>query len=122
MSKAWSLVPMGEVLTPVSRPENVDPQVTYHILGAHWYAEGLYTKEVKPGSQIQATKLYRVKVTSFITVSSLGRARSLSPRKKITAAMSQTSFRASLSTVILPTDSISGDISAAPQCGGKRSA
>ncbi len=49
MSKAWPLVPLGKILTPVSRPEAVDPQRTYHILGAHW-AEGLYTKEVKPGS------------------------------------------------------------------------
>lgn len=66
MSKPWPLVPLGEVLIPVSRPEIVDPQVTYRILGAHWYAEGLYIKEVKPGAQIQAAKLYRVEEGDFI--------------------------------------------------------
>ncbi|HJY84102.1 MAG TPA: restriction endonuclease subunit S [Candidatus Binatia bacterium] len=66
MSKSWPLVPLGEILTTVSRPEVVDPQVTYRILGAHWYAEGLYIKEVKPGSQIQATKLYRVEEGDFV--------------------------------------------------------
>ncbi len=44
MSKPWPLVPLGEILTPVTRPEDVGPGVTYRILGAHWYAEGLYTE------------------------------------------------------------------------------
>jgi type I restriction enzyme S subunit len=66
MSKAWPLVPLGEILTPVTRSEDVGPEVTYRILGAHWYAEGLYTKEVKPGSQIQAAKVYRVEEGDFV--------------------------------------------------------
>lgn len=66
MSKPWPLVPLGEILTPVSRPEDVDPQVMYRLLGAHWYAQGLYTKEVKTGSQIQAAKLYRVEEGDFV--------------------------------------------------------
>ena len=45
MSK-WPIVPLGELLTPVSRPQNVQPDAAYRILGAHWYAEGLYTKEI----------------------------------------------------------------------------
>jgi type I restriction enzyme S subunit len=66
MSKAWPLVLLGEILTPVTRSEDVGPEVTYRILGAHWYAEGLYTKEVKPGSQIQAAKVYRVEEGDFV--------------------------------------------------------
>jgi type I restriction enzyme S subunit len=66
MSKTWPMVPLGEILIPVSRPEVVDPQATYHILGAHWYAAGLYTKEIKQGAQIQATKLYRVEEEDFV--------------------------------------------------------
>lgn len=66
MSKAWPMVPVGKILSPVSRPENVDPQETYRLLGAHWYAEGLYTKDVKLGSQIQAAKLYRVEEEDFV--------------------------------------------------------
>jgi type I restriction enzyme S subunit len=66
MSKTWPMVPLGEILIPVSRPEVVDPQVTYHILGAHWYATGLYTKEIKQGAQIQASRLYRVEKGDFV--------------------------------------------------------
>jgi type I restriction enzyme S subunit len=66
MSTPWPLVPLREILTPVSRPEDVDPQVMYRLLGAHWYAQGLYTKEVKTGSQIQAAKLYRVEEGDFV--------------------------------------------------------
>jgi type I restriction enzyme S subunit len=60
------MVPLRELLTPVSRPEAVDPQKTYHILGAHWYAKGLYTKDIKSGSQIQAKHLYRAEHGDFV--------------------------------------------------------
>jgi len=66
MNKAWLMVPLREVLTPVTRPEVVDPEKTYHILGAHWYAKGLYTKYIKNGSQIQAKKLYQVERGDFV--------------------------------------------------------
>jgi type I restriction enzyme S subunit len=60
------MVSVKEVLTPVSRPEAVDGQKNYHILGAHWYAKGLYTKDIRSGSQIQAKKLYRVEQGDFV--------------------------------------------------------
>lgn len=66
MSKAWPWVPLKEILTPVSRPENVNPQDTYRILGAHWYAKGLYIKDVRTGSQIQAKHLFRVEQGDFV--------------------------------------------------------
>lgn len=66
MTAAWPVVPLGEVLKPVSRPEPVDPSVTYRVLGAHWYAKGLYVKEVKPGSEIRAGKLFRVEKGDFV--------------------------------------------------------
>lgn len=66
MSKDYPIVALGEVLTPVSRPKVVDPQATYHILGAHWYAKGLYTKDIKEGSQIQAKFVYRVEQGDFV--------------------------------------------------------
>lgn len=66
MGMAWSMVPLREILTPASRAENVQAEKMYCILGAHWYAEGLYTKAVKPGSQVQATKLYRVEEGDFV--------------------------------------------------------
>jgi len=66
MSNPWPPVPLGEILTPVSRPEPIDPQKTYRILGAHWYAEGLYTKDVKTGAEIRADKLFRVEKGDFV--------------------------------------------------------
>lgn len=66
MIKDIELVPLQEVLTPVSRPEPVEPQKSYQILGAHWYAEGLYTKDIKDGSQIQAKIVYRVEKGDFV--------------------------------------------------------
>jgi len=66
MSDAWPLVSLREVLTPISRPEPVDSQTTYHILGAHWYAGGLYIKDTKTGALIQADKVYRVRQGDFV--------------------------------------------------------
>jgi type I restriction enzyme, S subunit len=60
------LVTLSEVLTPVSRPESVDPEKIYKILGAHWYAEGLYVKDTLPGSQIRADKVFRVEEGDFV--------------------------------------------------------
>jgi type I restriction enzyme S subunit len=54
------------LLKPVSRPEPVDPSATYRILGAHWYAKGLYIKDVKSGSDIRAQKLFRVEEGDFV--------------------------------------------------------
>ena len=62
----WRKVKLAEVLNPVSRPVRVEPTATYSILGAHWYANGLYTKDVLPGAQIQANNLYRVKKGDFV--------------------------------------------------------
>ncbi len=57
---SWDRVRFGDILSPVSRPEHVEPDRLYRVLGAHWYAQGLYVKEVKTGSEIQADRLYRV--------------------------------------------------------------
>jgi type I restriction enzyme S subunit len=66
MNSPWPIVKLGEMLMPVSRPEIVDPSKTYRILGAHWYAGGLYTKDVKLGSGVQAKWLYRVEEDDFV--------------------------------------------------------
>jgi hypothetical protein len=66
MSKAVPLVPLGDILKPVSRPERVDPEKVYRILGAHWYAEGLYVKDTLPGSEIRADKVFRVEEGDFV--------------------------------------------------------
>jgi len=63
---AWPLTSLAQILAPISRPAPVEPLKTYPLLGMHWYAEGLYIKERKPGSQIQATILYQVKAGDFV--------------------------------------------------------
>lgn len=62
----WPMVPLGEVLTPVSRPESVQPRCNYRILGAHWYAGGLYIKQELSGAEIRAAKVYRVEEGDFV--------------------------------------------------------
>ena len=62
----WSPVPLGELLSSVSREEDVAADRQYDILGAHWYAKGLYTKESKYGSEIAASKVYRVEIGDFV--------------------------------------------------------
>jgi type I restriction enzyme S subunit len=66
MNVPWPLVPLREILIPANRPETIDPEKSYHILGAHWYAKGLYTKDIRSGSQIQAKNLYRVEEGDFV--------------------------------------------------------
>jgi type I restriction enzyme S subunit len=66
MKNIWNSVPLGEILTLVSRSETVEPQKTYNILGAHWYARGLYTKDVKSGTEIRANTVYRVEKGDFV--------------------------------------------------------
>ncbi len=66
MSGPWPLMPLGKVLTPVSRPVPVESDTEYRLLGARWYAKGLYVKEVKLGSEIRASTLYRVEEGDFV--------------------------------------------------------
>lgn len=65
-SNGWQKVPLGEVLTQISRDEPVHPTQEYRLLGARWYAKGLYIKEVKEGSTIRAARLYRVEEGDFV--------------------------------------------------------
>lgn len=66
MNKGFPMASLRELLIPVSRPESVDPEEEYRILGAHWYAKGLYTKDIKRGSEIQANKVYQVAKGDFV--------------------------------------------------------
>lgn len=62
----WPKVPLGELLQSISRPESVDPERTYRILGAHWYAGGLYIKDALTGTGIQAGRVFRVEEGDFV--------------------------------------------------------
>ena len=62
----WVLTPLGKLLSHVSRPVRVDPGATYRLLGAKWYAKGLFVRAEKTGAEIQAKSLFQVKAGDFI--------------------------------------------------------
>src|SRR6266699_345684 len=62
----WPEAHLREVLTPVSRRELVIPTNSYRLLGARWYARGLYVKETRLGRDVRAKWLYRVKAGDFV--------------------------------------------------------
>jgi type I restriction enzyme S subunit len=62
----WPQIPLSELLADASREERPEPSKEYSLLGARWYAKGLYTKAVKTGSEIKASRLYRVQAGDFV--------------------------------------------------------
>ena len=66
MNHNWPRVALRKVLTPISRSESINPTKSYRILGAHWYAQGLFVKDIKGGSEIQADRIYRVEKGDFV--------------------------------------------------------
>jgi type I restriction enzyme, S subunit len=66
MNGGWRLTRLGEVLRSVSRPVRLSPESTYRLVGAHWYAKGLYVKDQKNGGAIQARTLFQVKEGDFV--------------------------------------------------------
>ncbi len=62
----WPLVQLSEVLAQKRREELVTPERSYRLLGAHWYAKGLYVKEERLGAQIRSEKVYRVTGGDFV--------------------------------------------------------
>jgi type I restriction enzyme S subunit len=66
MSTSWPSAKLKDVLMPVWREELVDASKEYKLLGARWYAGGLFTKDVKSGHEIRANKLNRVHTGDFV--------------------------------------------------------
>ena len=62
----WNTVKLAEVLRPIARAEKVDAAKEYRILGARWYAQGLFVKDVTLGQGVRADKLYRVQEGDFV--------------------------------------------------------
>jgi type I restriction enzyme S subunit len=66
VSDGWKLTRLGDVLRSVSRPVRLSPESTYRLIGAHWYAKGLYVKEERTGTEIQAKTLFQIKEGDFV--------------------------------------------------------
>ncbi len=63
---AWPMVALGEAMTPVSRPESVQVDKEYRLLGIRLDGNGPFLRETKLGAQIAAPTLWRVEVGDFI--------------------------------------------------------
>ena len=62
----WERVKLGEIVQEISRPERVQADKRYRLLGTRWYAGGLFIKDEKLGSAIQANSLYRIEEGDFV--------------------------------------------------------
>lgn len=63
---SWTRRQLSTLLTPVSRAEIVVSDKVYKVLGARWYAGGLYIKDTLSGASIQAPRVYRVERGDFV--------------------------------------------------------
>jgi len=66
MTQRFEAVPLADVLSPVSRPTSVDPATAYSLLGTRLYAQGLFVKEIKRGTDISADRLFAVRDGDFV--------------------------------------------------------
>lgn len=66
MSKSFPLVPLGEVVLPVKRPEIPIPGKLYRQLGVKLWGEGAYERESIDGSQTKYNTLSQVEENDII--------------------------------------------------------
>jgi len=57
---------LGDVLEEIKRPVAVEDHENYRILGVRWYAEGAWIKNECTGSEIKASRLFRVETGDLI--------------------------------------------------------
>jgi type I restriction enzyme S subunit len=60
MSSSWPMVPLGEVATPVERPEAPIPGKAYRQIGVRLWGEGAYEREQLDGGETRYRVLNRV--------------------------------------------------------------
>lgn len=65
MSK-WPLVPLGEVASPIERPEVPVPGKPYRQVGVRLWGEGAYERELLDGSETKYKTLSRVEANDII--------------------------------------------------------
>ncbi len=66
LAQGWKRVALGEVLTQVFDPVEVEPGKEYPHFGIYSFAKGLFKKAPLSGDEIKASKLYRVREGQFI--------------------------------------------------------
>lgn len=66
LTRGWTRIPLGEVLTPASEEVIVDLSTSYPNLGIFSFGRGLFQKAAIDGAQTSAKRLYRVRAGQFI--------------------------------------------------------
>lgn len=66
MSDPWKSTKLSEVMNPIQRTESIDPLKQYRLLGIRLDGGGPFHRETKPGSQIAAKSLSKVRQGDFI--------------------------------------------------------
>ncbi len=66
MREGWTLTPLGTVTQQVIEPVDLRPDVEYRNLGVKWYAAGTFLRDPKPGREIRASRLFRVRPGQFV--------------------------------------------------------
>lgn len=66
MNKAWPIIKLGEVLTPVVRRETVDASKDYRLLGVRLDGNGPFLRETVSGAETAAKTLFSVATGDFI--------------------------------------------------------
>ena len=66
MKIAWPSVALSEIVMPQPRPEAVEADKQYRLLGVRLDGQGPFLRETVMGSSSSATRLFRVKAGDFI--------------------------------------------------------
>jgi type I restriction enzyme S subunit len=60
------VVPLGELLTPASHPQIVDPDAVYPIAGIYGFGRGMIRRPPVFGREIAASQLFRIRAGQFV--------------------------------------------------------
>ncbi|MCI0378776.1 MAG: restriction endonuclease subunit S [Gemmataceae bacterium] len=66
MSKGWPMVALGEVASPIARPECPVPGKTYRQIGVRLWGEGAYEREPLDGGATKYSVLWRVEAGDIV--------------------------------------------------------
>jgi len=85
MTLGWVTAPIGEVVTPVDRPESPQPGVIYRQIGVRLWGEGAYERESMDGADTQYKTLSCVEPDDIIVNKIWARNGSVSVVNKVLA-------------------------------------